>query len=165
VISQNEYAMSIEFMSMLSGAVWVLTNVNALCTPEDKVEFLNWLHDFEMPEDTYWLSVGDFNLIRKPSDRNRPGGNVQEMLRFNKVLSNQRLEELPLQGHRFTWTNKQAAPLLERLDWLFASVPWITSYPGSMVTTLSRDISDHHHCLISMTTDIPKAKVFRFENY
>jgi hypothetical protein len=55
--------------------------------------------------------------------------------------------------------------LLVRLDWFFASVPWITSYPGSMVTTLSRDVSDHHPCLISMTIDIPKSKVFQFENY
>jgi hypothetical protein len=45
VISQNEYAMSVEFVSMISGAVWVLTNVYALCIAEGKVEFLNWLHD------------------------------------------------------------------------------------------------------------------------
>jgi hypothetical protein len=34
-----------------------------------------------------------------------------------------------------------------------------------VVTILSRDISDHHPCLVSMTTDIPKAKVFMFDNY
>jgi exonuclease III len=45
VISQNEYAMSVEFVSMISGAVWVLTNVYAPCIAEGKVEFLNWLHD------------------------------------------------------------------------------------------------------------------------
>jgi hypothetical protein len=45
------------------------------------------------------------------------------------------------------------------------SVSWITSYPGSVVSTLSRDVSDHHPCLISMNTDIPKAKKFRFENH
>jgi hypothetical protein len=33
------------------------------------------------------------------------------------------------------------------------------------VSTLSRDISYHTPCLISISTDIPKAKVFRFENY
>jgi hypothetical protein len=41
----------------------------------------------------------------------------------------------------------------------------MTNYPGSSVTTLSRDISDHMSCLVSITTDVPKAKVFRFENY
>jgi hypothetical protein len=30
---------------------------------------------------------------------------------------------------------------------------------------LARDVSNHHPCLILMTTDIPKAKVFRFENH
>jgi hypothetical protein len=51
------------------------------------------------------------------------------------------------------------------LDWFFASIPWFTNIPGSVVSTLSRDVSDHHPCLVSMTTDIPKSKVFRFDNY
>jgi exonuclease III len=74
VISQNDYAMSVEFESMISGDMWVITNVYAPCSPEGKVEFLNWLHDVVMPDDTDWLLVGDFNLIRRPSDSNRPGG-------------------------------------------------------------------------------------------
>jgi hypothetical protein len=55
--------------------------------------------------------------------------------------------------------------LLEWLDWFLASVSWITTYPGSTVSTLSRDISDHYPCLILVNTDIPQSKVFRFENY
>jgi hypothetical protein len=39
------------------------------------------------------------------------------------------------------------------------------NYPGSSVSTLSRDIFDHSSCLVSTTTDISKAKIFRFENY
>jgi hypothetical protein len=90
---------------------------------------------------------------------------MQELFRFNEVISNLRLEELLLQGHKFTWTNKQESALLERLDWFFASVPWFTNYPSSVVSTLFRDISDHHPCLVSMSTDITESKVFRFENY
>jgi hypothetical protein len=41
----------------------------------------------------------------------------------------------------------------------------MTSYPGSLVKTLSRDTSNHFPCLVLVSTDIPKAKVFRFENY
>jgi hypothetical protein len=73
------------------GAVWVLTNIYACCTPEGKIEFMNWLHDLVMPDEIDWLPVGDFNLIRKPSDQNRPGGNVQVMFRFNEVISHLRL--------------------------------------------------------------------------
>jgi hypothetical protein len=165
VIDQNNYSMSVEFNSTISGAVWVITNVYAPCTAEGKIDFLNWLHDFILPDETDWLLVGDFNLIRRPRDRNRPRGNIQDTMRFNEVISNLGVDELPLYGNRYTWSNKQAAPLLERLNWFFASVSWITSYPGSVVSTPSRDVSDHHPCLILMNTDIPKAKTFRFENH
>jgi hypothetical protein len=129
--------MNIEFSSNISNDVWILSNIYAPCTPEGKQDFLEWLHNIDMPDDTNWLLVGDFNLIRHPSDRNRPGGNVNEMLQFNTAISNLRLEELRLNESRFTWTNKQETPLLERLDWFFASVSWITHFPGSYVTTLS----------------------------
>jgi hypothetical protein len=143
----------------------MLTNIYAPCTPDEKLEFLNWLHDFELSEGTDWLLVGDFNLIGWPSDRNRSEVSVQEMFKFNEVISYLGLQELPLRGHKFTWSNKQASPLLERLDWFFASISWMISYPVWVASTLSRDISDHHPCLISMSTDIPKSKVFRFEIY
>jgi hypothetical protein len=126
VIFHNNYVMSVEFQSSLSGAIWVLANVYAP-TSEGKTEFLNWLHDYVMPDETDWLLVGDFNLIRRPSDHNRPGGNVHEMFWFNEVICYLRLEELSLQGNRFTWSNKQTSSLLERLDWFFAS-------PGSLAT-------------------------------
>jgi hypothetical protein len=74
-----------------------------------------------MPDDMEWLLVGDFNLIHRMSDRNKPGGDLQNMLHFNVVISNLRVEELKLHGHQFTWTNTQSSPLLERLDWFLAS--------------------------------------------
>jgi exonuclease III len=64
VIDHNGYTMSMEFVSTFLGATWVLTNIYAPCTLEGKLNFLNWLHDFELPEGTNWLLVGDFNMIR-----------------------------------------------------------------------------------------------------
>jgi len=40
-----------------------------------------------MPENTDWMVLGDFNLIRKPEDRNKPGGDLSEMFRFNSAIS------------------------------------------------------------------------------
>jgi hypothetical protein len=40
-----------------------------------------------MPDDMKWLIVGDFNLIRRPENRNKEGGNLQEMMAFNEVIS------------------------------------------------------------------------------
>jgi exonuclease III/regulator of replication initiation timing len=165
VFFRNRFALSLELTSVISGESWILTNVYAPCTLEGRSNFLNWLNDIDMPEDTKWLIIGDFNLIRRPSDKNRPGGSIQDMLEFNATISNLRLEEIKLYGNKFTWSNKQSSPFLERLDWFFGSVAWMAKYPGSHASTQSRDCSDHSPCLITMNTDIPKVQIFRFENY
>jgi hypothetical protein len=118
-----------------------------------------------MPIETKWLIVGDFNLLRAPENRNKPGGSVTEMFAFNAAISKLSLVELPLKGCKFTWTNKQEDPLLERLDWFFCSNAWMASFPNSWATGLSRDTSDHTPCLISATTRVPKPHIFRFENF
>jgi hypothetical protein len=101
-------------------------------------------------------------LLKGPENRNKLGGSVAEMFAFNSAISKLSLMELPLKGCKFTWTNKQEDPLLERLDWFFCSNAWMDSFPNSWATGLSRDISDHTPCLISATTRVPKPHIFRF---
>jgi hypothetical protein len=55
------------------------------------------------------------------------------MLQFTAAISSQRLEELQLVGNKYTWSNKQASSLLERLDWFFTNALWMASYAGSSV--------------------------------
>jgi hypothetical protein len=87
------------------------------------------------------------------------------MLLFNEAISSLGIIELPLYGRKYTWTNKQPSPLLERLDWFFTSSSWTSSYPATTVSSLVMQTSDHWPCNISISTTIPKSKVFRFENY
>lgn len=101
-----------------------------------KKDFIEWFQDIHMPDDVDWLVVGDFNLYRNPADRNRPGADISDMLMFNEAISAPGLVELPLKGQRFTWTNKQFTPLLERLDWFFTSASWTLAYPNTSVSTL-----------------------------
>jgi hypothetical protein len=63
--------------------------------------------------------LGDFNFIRQLSNINKPGGDINGMLLFNEAISNLGLVELPLKGRKYTWSNMQKTPLLERLDWFF----------------------------------------------
>lgn len=118
-----------------------------------------------MPDDICWLVVGDFNLMRKPEDRNRLGGNVSEMFLFNETISSLGLEEIPLHGRKYTWTNKQQPPLLERLDWFFSSTAWSIAYPHTIAKPLVMETSDHWPCVIETKTNIPKSRIFRFENF
>jgi exonuclease III len=123
VVFKSSFAISIECTSVISCDTWILTNVYAPCTSEDMQSFLDWFKNIAMPDDMDWLIIGDFNLIRKQTDRNKPGDNIQDMLKFNNAISYLRLEELRLTGQKFTWTNKQESPLLERLDWHLGLLP------------------------------------------
>lgn len=165
VVFQKAYAISVEFFSKHNDAHWLLTNIYAPCTYVGKREFLDWFSDIQMPQEINWLVVRDFNLCQSPDDRNRPGGDINEMLLFNEAISRLGLVELPLKGRRFTWTNKQRCPLLERLDWFFTSASWTISYPTTVAYSLVNETSDHVPCVISISTSIPKHSLFRFENY
>jgi hypothetical protein len=71
--------------------------------------------------DENWLLVGDFNFIRSQDDRNKPGGDVNDMFLFNEIIGHLGLLELQLKGRKYTWSNMQDNPLLEQLDWFFTS--------------------------------------------
>jgi endonuclease/exonuclease/phosphatase family metal-dependent hydrolase len=162
---QNEFSLSVKFMSKLSQDEWLLTNIYGPCTADRKLHFLVWFKNIDMPDSMDWIIMGDFNFIRSPSNRNRDGGDVNDMLAFNEAISNLGLVELPLKGRKFTWSNMQQVPLMEKLDWFFTSSSWTLSYPSTLVFPLVKPTSDHLPCVVSIGTKIPRAKIFRFENY
>jgi hypothetical protein len=59
----------------------------------------------------------------------------------------------------------QQNPLLEQLDWCFTLVNWTSDYPNTLMLPLSRTTSGYTPCKIQIGTAIPKAKIFRFENF
>lgn len=73
-IFSNEFAISVQLSSALDNTSWVLTLVYGPCSTEGKLAFTNWFKGINMNNDTNWMILGDFNLIRKPEDRNKPGG-------------------------------------------------------------------------------------------
>lgn len=157
--------MSVEFVSLHNNASWVLTCIYGPCVSDGKVQFLNWFKNIQMPDSIDWLVLGDFNLIRSLENRNKPGGNISEIFLFNEAISYLGLNEIPLQGRKFTWSNMQPPPLLEKLDWIFSSASWTLAYPNTSVKALDMPPSDHTPCVVSISTVIPKSRIFRFENY
>lgn len=87
------------------------------------------------------------------------------MFMFNNAISALGLIEIILQGRKYTWSNMQPNPLLQKLDWVFTSSAWNISYPNTATKGLEMTPSDHCPCIISVSTKIPRPKIFRFENY
>jgi hypothetical protein len=140
-------------------------NIYGPCDGDNRDVFIKWLFDLSIPDDEDWLIMGDFNFIRSPTNRNKSGGNVNDMLIFNDFIREQHLTEMPIKGRKFTWSNMQDNPLLEQLDWCFTSMHWTLSYPATMVLPQGKPTSDHIPLLVSIQSSIPSSKLFIFENF
>ena len=74
LVFHNSFALFVEFNSKHNGDSFLLTNVYAPCSYLEKLSFLDWFKNIQMPDSVNWIIVGDFNLCRSPDDRNKPGG-------------------------------------------------------------------------------------------
>jgi hypothetical protein len=155
----------LNMVSVHNGESWNLVSVYGPCQGALRDQFVQWLYNLDIPQNSNWLLLGDFNFIRSFDNRNKPGGDVNDMLIFNDIIGHLGLLELPLKGRKYTWSNMQKQPLLEQLDWFFTSANWISVYPNSVVLPLAHTKSDYIPCVVNIDTTIPKARIFRFENF
>lgn len=148
VICITRFAVIVKFFSKHSAESWTLVSVYGPCVDPDRSLFAQWLFDLQIPDNENWILLGDFNFYRSVENRNRAGGDMNDMMIFNNIISNLGLLELPLKGRSYTWSNMQNSPLLEQLDWFFTTVSWTASYPSTLVKPLARSISDHVPCVV-----------------
>lgn len=77
---------------------------------------IEWIKSVDIDQEEDWIILGDFNMYRYPENRNMPGADIANMFMFNNIISFLGLIEIPLHGRKFTWSNMQTPPLLEKLD-------------------------------------------------
>lgn len=160
VFLSEQFALGVEFSSKQSSQRWKLVNVYGPCQGDPRTSFMKWLFEVDIPSNEDWLILGDFNYIRSPENRNKPGGGVNDMFTFNDFIREQCLTELPIKGRNYTWSNMQQHPLLEQLDWFFTTLNWTATFTKTLVNPLGRPISDHTPCNVVIQTTIPKCKLF-----
>jgi hypothetical protein len=165
VLLEECFGLAVEFTSNISSEVFTVVNVYGPCTGIARENFVAWLFHLDIADDALWLLLGDFNFYRFVENRNKQGANMTDIATFNEIISYLGLIELPIKGRAFTWSNMQVDPLLVQLDWFFTSTAWTLKFPHTLVKPLARPTSDHVPCLVSIGTNIPKAKIFRFESF
>src|SRR4051812_38370101 len=159
LVESNRFGITISLTSVHKAEVWTLVSVYGSCQGPMRDEFVQWLYDLNIPDGDNMLLLGDFNFIRSPENRNRPGGDLNDIFLFNEIIGHLGILELPLKGRAFTWSNMQDEPLMEQLDWFFTSSSWISVYPNTVVLPMAKTSSDHVPCIVSIDTDIPKSNL------
>ena len=129
VVVQEDFALGIQFTSIISAQAWTLYNIYGPCIGPSRDMFTQWLYDRNIQTSKDCLFLGDFNYIRGRENRNKPGGDVNDMSTFNDIIRKLNLVEFPIKGRLYTWSNMQNDPLLEQLDWFFTSTHWTSVYP------------------------------------
>ena len=107
VVISNDFVLGVKFSSTISAQSWSLYNVYGPCTGPAREDFIQWMYDMDIRSNDDCLLLGDFNFIRGPDNRNKPGGDPNDMCTFNDIIRQQNLIELPLKGRLYTWSNMQ----------------------------------------------------------
>ncbi len=111
-----------------------------------------------------WCVVGDFNVIRFPSEWLGCSRFSPAMNSFSDWIEHQNLVDLPLVGGRYTWSSSSTPPSMSRIDQALVSTDWEGHYSNVLLKLLPRPISDHHPILVEAGGMAFGKSSFKFEN-
>lgn len=104
------------------------------------------------------------NIIRFATEKHKLTGVHKHTAVFNAIISGQELLDLHMTGGKFTWSNNQENPTLERLDRILISKDWEKIFPAAIIHKLPREESDHNLLILSTQMSVPLRNLtFKFE--
>jgi hypothetical protein len=66
-----------------------------------------------------------FQLHQIPNDRNKPSGDINDMMLSGETINSSELIEQALMGRKYALINMHQDALLKKMfDWLFTSTSW-----------------------------------------
>ncbi|KAF8687328.1 hypothetical protein HU200_043011 [Digitaria exilis] len=163
--SIRQFTITSTFHTTTSDLQFSVTNCYGPCLHADKMIFLDELVALSSQVAGPSVLLGDFNLVRNPTEKSTRNIDQSELNLFNAAIDTMALQELPLLDRRFTWSNHQEVPILAKLDQFLVSTDWSLLLPNSLVTSASSQASDHCQIILTAKSNIPAPAIFRFDNY
>lgn len=110
-----------------------------------------------------WCLGGDFNEILEINERLGCIRMERGMHDFHNFINLMEVQDIPMLGRQFTWTNFQDNPIHSRLDKFFLSQEWLSQF-NLLQWGLPRSISDHCPILLTNNSVDWGPKPFKFIN-
>lgn len=114
--TEGEFMLQLNLWNKKLRTKWNLVTVYGAAQVENKDAFLAELANFCSRNKEPYIIGGDFNIIRFQHEKNKPRGVNKYSDTFNSIISAFELREIFMTGGKFTWSNNQADPTLEKLD-------------------------------------------------
>jgi endonuclease/exonuclease/phosphatase family metal-dependent hydrolase len=108
---------------------------------------------------------GDFNILRRPDDKNIDNFDTRWPKLFNTMIETLQLKEIVMFDRHYTWAASDNNPTYEKLDRVLVSTDWEHNYPLSTVEPRDRNISDHTPLILNTgaSTHQNRQPTFKFE--
>ena len=160
----GHFSVTCMFKNVEDGFLWAFTGVYGPVKRCKRELFWEELGSVKGLWEGPWCIGEDFKMVLSPNDRNLDCRVMQSMRRFNEVLNEMRLRDLPLQGGSFTWRGGHNNQRMSRLDRFLVTADWENWFSNMTQSTLPRPVSDH--CPVLLDSDGIKSgpSPFRFEN-
>lgn len=160
----REFTITLHVKNKTDNFEWLLTVTYGLVQSYLRITFLAELQSIPTLGPPVWLVFGDFNIIRKRSERQGPSYNFILSNRFNTIISNLNLIEAPLTDRKFSWSRSLASTSKALLDRFFSAPEWNAQFPHSIVTSLPKIYSDHNPIILQTNSiTIQTSTILRFE--
>ncbi|GMI67867.1 hypothetical protein HRI_000456000 [Hibiscus trionum] len=111
------------------------------------------------------LIGGDFNVIRKRSEKMGVHCNKKAMEEFDEFIEDLALIDLPLSGGDFTWCSNREDPVFCRLDRFLMSIDILLKWPNVIQKLVASSISDHKPVVLCNTFRRRESRIFRWFDY
>ncbi|KAJ9701108.1 hypothetical protein PVL29_006452 [Vitis rotundifolia] len=159
----GSFSVSVKFLMEGCGPLW-LSAVYGPNNPLIRKDFWVELADLFGLTFPLWCVGGDFNVIRRGSEKLGGSSFTSSMRDFDGFIRDCELLDSPLRNAQFTWSNMQESPVCKRLDRFLYSNEWELSFPQSLQEVLPRWTSDHWPIVLDTNPFKWGPTPFRFEN-
>ena len=157
------FSVSVKFSLDGCGPLWI-SAVYGPNSPSLRKDF--WVELFDIYGLTYplWCVGGDFNVIRRSSEKMGGSSLTPSMRDFDSFIRECKLLDPPLRNASFTSSNMQESPVCKRLNCFLYSNEWGLLFPQGLQEALIRRTSNHWPIVMDTNPFMWGPTPFRFEN-
>ena len=141
----------------------IVANLYAPNDVSSRGELWNALSSLKRMFDKPWCIGGDFNEIRVLGERLGCSRRDRGMREFNCFVDRMELLDLPMQGRKFTWCNKEGGERWSRIDRFLIDAAWLEVF-NFKVWGLPKMVSDHYPIILREDLRNWGPKPFKFFN-
>lgn len=161
-VRKSQFFLKTSIKNVNDNKVWDLMVVYGAAQKEQKETFLRELAQ-ELNGQKNPLLLGDFNIIRNASEKNKPGGCSRWSFIFNAILEQGNLREIDMGLSSYTWQSCHEDPTFEKLDMVLVTNKLEQMYPHISVQCLEHVYSDHNPLLVDSGENFKSESPFNFE--